>query len=180
MSDDLDLRRIDQRHEPDPEFRAALHRRLMAIMDRSDPINAGEAADVTTIELQAARRPAEPRRFRWTTRGAIAIAGAAAIVTVIVIVSSRDDGATPAAFRRCRRPCTPGGSPSPPTGPDGEAYPDEDVYVARVGVPSRRLAGSDTDELVPGVSRLSPDRSQLVFGQAAGSAETTPITTRPS
>ena len=30
MSDDLDLRGIDQRHEPDPEFRAALERRIAA------------------------------------------------------------------------------------------------------------------------------------------------------
>ncbi len=37
MSDDLDLRGIDQSHEPDPQFRAALHSRLAAIVTGTDP-----------------------------------------------------------------------------------------------------------------------------------------------
>ena len=38
MSDDLDLRGIDQRHEPDPEFRAGLERRIAGIV--AGPIRA--------------------------------------------------------------------------------------------------------------------------------------------
>jgi hypothetical protein len=91
MSDDLDLGGIDPRHEPDPQFRAALHRRLVAIVEGSDPAGVAESVDVTTIELEPARRRAEPRRRnRWIALGGIAIASAAVIVAAIAIVRSRD------------------------------------------------------------------------------------------
>ena len=52
MSDDLDLRGIDHRHEPDPQFRAALQRRLAAIVDGTDPGSVTEAHDLATIDLE--------------------------------------------------------------------------------------------------------------------------------
>ena len=51
MSDDLDLRGIDQRHEPDPQFRAALHSRLAAIVTGTDPGSVTEAPDLAMIDL---------------------------------------------------------------------------------------------------------------------------------
>ena len=56
MSDDLDLRGIEQRHEPDPQFRAALHRRLVTIMEGTDPSAAVESVEVMTIELEQRAR----------------------------------------------------------------------------------------------------------------------------
>jgi hypothetical protein len=51
VSDDLDLRGIDHRHEPDPQFRAALQRRLAAIVAGADPGSVTEARDLAMIDL---------------------------------------------------------------------------------------------------------------------------------
>ena len=84
MSDDLDLRGIDHRHEPDPQFRAALQRRVAAIVDGTDPGSVTEAPDLATIDLEPTSatvgaesqpppsRPGHPgrrRRRRDRTRG---------------------------------------------------------------------------------------------------------------
>ena len=60
MSDDLDLRAVHQRHEPDPEFRAALRGRVSQIVshDRSArPDPDGSVVDVMELELALRRRP---------------------------------------------------------------------------------------------------------------------------
>ena len=97
MSDDLDLAGIDQRHEPDPAFRAALQRRVAAIVDGREP--SGRSTDTrgsATVELAPASDPsASPRRGRaaWTI---VAAASAAAVVAVVVVVISRSDPTAPA------------------------------------------------------------------------------------
>jgi hypothetical protein len=48
----LDLRGIDHRHEPDPQFRAALQRRVAAILSGTDPGPVTEARDLATIDLE--------------------------------------------------------------------------------------------------------------------------------
>ncbi len=172
MSDDLDLRSIDHRHEPDPQFRAALHRRLVAIIEGTDPTDVAEPADITTFDLdQVSRRAERSRRNRWIARGAVAIASAAAIVALVMTVSSRDDGTSPADVPSVSTSIYDGWVTFAASDgdPEGDGYPDEDVYVVREGSPPRRLAGSDTDELVQVCPAFSPDRSQLLFGQAAGS-----------
>ena len=55
MSDDLDLRGIDQRHEPDPEFRAALERRIAGIVAGTDPGSVTGTRDIATIDLEPTR-----------------------------------------------------------------------------------------------------------------------------
>src|SRR5215204_988086 len=86
MSEDLDLRSIDQSHEPDPRFRAQLRRRLEDEVQGttlSDP-----RADRGPVELE----PAPPRGHRSTsdgrrTRAAVigAVAAAAAIAPIVAV-----------------------------------------------------------------------------------------------
>ena len=94
MSDDLDLRGIDQRHEPDPQFRAALQRRLAAIVAGTDPGPVTEARDLAMIDLEPQAEKPAPKRNR--RRVAQAILAAAAVVVAIALVATRDDDATPA------------------------------------------------------------------------------------
>ena len=96
MSDDLDLRGIDQRHEPDPEFRAALERRIAAIVAGTDPGSVTGTRDIATIDLEPTRTQSGPRRrSRRVTHVVLAIAVAAAVVTTMVVIS-RDDTTAPA------------------------------------------------------------------------------------
>jgi hypothetical protein len=96
MSDDLDLRGIDQRHEPDPVFRAALEHRIAAIVAGSDPGSVTKPRDVATIDLEPTRTKAGPRRRgRRVTHVVLAIAVAAAVVTTMVVIS-RDHATAPA------------------------------------------------------------------------------------
>ena len=84
MSDDLDLRGIDQRHEPDPRFLAALERRIEAVVAGTDPGSLTETGDVATIDLEPTRPPSGPRRrSRRVAHGVLAIAVAAAVVTTM-------------------------------------------------------------------------------------------------
>ena len=78
MSDDLDLRGIDHRHEPDPQFRAALQRRVAAIVAGTDPGSVTEARDLATIDLEPTSANSAPKRNR--RRVAAAILAAAAVV----------------------------------------------------------------------------------------------------
>ena len=96
MSDDLDLRGIDQRHEPDPEFRAALERRIAGIVAGTDPGSVTGTRDIATIDLEPTRTRSGPRRrSRRVTHVVLAIAVAAAVVTTMVVIS-RDDTTAPA------------------------------------------------------------------------------------
>ena len=82
MSDDLDLRGIDQRHEPDPEFRAALRRRVLD--DRRGHRSGLGDRDPRTSPRSTSNRHATTsgprRRSRRVTHVVLAIAVAAAVV----------------------------------------------------------------------------------------------------
>ncbi len=94
MSDDLDLRGIDQRHEPDPQFRAALHSRLAAIVTGADPGSVTEPPDLAMIDLERASEKREPsRNGRRIARVILAVA---AVVAIIVVVTRDVEGVTPA------------------------------------------------------------------------------------
>ena len=73
MTDDLNLSGLEQRHEPDPEFRIALHRRVVAMMADTDPSNASAGVgEPATIDLADSNEsaPFEVRRARWIARAA--------------------------------------------------------------------------------------------------------------
>ena len=121
MSDDLDLRGIDQRHEPDPEFRAALERRVAAIVAGSDPGSVTGTRDLATIDLEPSRTQSGPRRrSRRVTHVVLAIAVAAAVVTTMVVIS-RDDTTAPAD------------TPIPVPSPLEEPSPDEVAAASNAG-----------------------------------------------
>ena len=137
MSDDLDLRGIDQRHEPDPEFRVALERRIAGIVAGSDPGSVTGTRDLATIDLEPTRPPSGPRRrSRRVTHVVLAIAVAAAVVTTMVVIS-RDHTTAPAD------------TPIPVSSPLGEPSPDE---VA---------AASDAAWLVAGPTEVTATRSYV-------------------
>ena len=96
MSDDLDLRGIDQRHEPDPEFRAALRRRVLDIAAGIDPSESTDPLDFATLDIEPVSRRAGPTRRRPLIRAVLAVAAAAAVVAAIVVVISRDNETNPA------------------------------------------------------------------------------------
>ena len=95
MSDDLDLRGIDQRIEPDPQFRAALHSRLAAIVTGTDPGSVTEAPDLAMIDLERASEKRE--RSRNGRRIARVILAVAAVVAIIVVATREVEVVTPAA-----------------------------------------------------------------------------------
>ena len=95
MSDDLDLRGIDQRHEPDPQFRAALHSRLAAIVTGTDPGSVTEALDLAMIDLERASEKRE--RSRNGRRMARVVLAVAAVVAIFVVETREVDVETPAA-----------------------------------------------------------------------------------
>jgi hypothetical protein len=94
VSDDLDLRGIDQRHEPDAQFRAALYSRLAAIVTGADPGSVTEAPDLAMIDLERASEKREPSRN--ARRIARVILAVAAVVAIIVVVTREVEGVTPA------------------------------------------------------------------------------------
>lgn len=94
MSDDLDLRGIDQRHEPDPQFRAALYSRLAAIVTGTDPGSVTEASDLAMIDLERASEKREPGRNG--RRIAKVILAVAAVIAIIVVATREVEVVTPA------------------------------------------------------------------------------------
>ena len=97
MSDDLDLRAVDQRHEPDPEFRAALQRRVAEIVAGEQSADAQQnAADVEAVEVEFETQPTSRRRLRSAFLGAVA-AAAAVIVIVVAVTASNESKESPPA-----------------------------------------------------------------------------------
>jgi transglutaminase-like putative cysteine protease len=90
----LDLRGIDQRHAPDPQFRAALHSRLATIVTGTDPGSVTEAPDLAMIDLE--RASAKRERGRNGRRIGRVILAVAAVVAIIVVVTREVEVVTPA------------------------------------------------------------------------------------
>jgi hypothetical protein len=91
MSDDLDrldLTGIDQRHEPDPEFRAALRDRVAAIVAGGGPSDRFTGTPgTTTFDVE----PSEsPRRGRVPLVLVVAAAAAATVAAIALIITRHD------------------------------------------------------------------------------------------
>ena len=125
MSDDLDLRGIDHRHEPDPQFRAALQRRVAAIVAGTDPGSVTEARDLATIDLEPTSAKSAPKRNRRRVVAAILAAAA-----VVVAIARRGDP-------RRRRDA------SRPTVPDRDRAPDDASATAAQRAAASQLAPGD-------------------------------------
>ena len=99
MSDDLDLRSMHQRHQPQEVFRAELRRKVEAIVsdeDRAAP--AVDARDFVLIEVEPGHSPMAPRRRgRWVAL--VTLASAAAVIVVLALLASTDDRTAPADTR---------------------------------------------------------------------------------
>ena len=151
MSDDLDLRGIDQRHEPDPEFRAALRRRVLDIAAGIDPSESTDPLDFATLDIEPVSRHARPTRRRPLIRAVLAVAAAAAVVAAIVVVISRDNETNPAD------------TPSTVvTNPLEEPSPDE---AERASDAATYLKGSGHTAVTPARNyvslRCQPDRQDI-------------------
>jgi hypothetical protein len=104
MNDDLellDLTSIDQRHEPDAEFRVALHRRVVAIVERGErPSSSTRSLKATAVQLVPTQEPsAQPRRGNGA-RILVGAASAAAVAAAISLVIARDGPTAPAEAPR--------------------------------------------------------------------------------
>ena len=102
MSDDLDLRVIDQRHEPDPEFRAALRRRVAGIVSGGQmPDSPTEPPELVTIEPSAQHTESRRRsRLAWVRITAAAAAAAVILALRCGDFPQRDDHAGPDPHQR--------------------------------------------------------------------------------
>jgi dipeptidyl aminopeptidase/acylaminoacyl peptidase len=164
MSDDLDLRAIDRRHEPDPRFVAALGDRLEAIM--ANPVSPDVSTDeatVRTIELEPgdSQRPRARHQSRRVFGAAIVLAAATVAAFAVVASQDRSSLEDPHVYQ---------GAPQP----NGWVAldTDGDIYLVRPGQDPRRLdvAGSDAaDDSCP---TWSPDGTRLSFGRLTGSSDT--------
>ena len=158
MSDDLDLRGIDQRHEPDPEFRAALRRRVLDIAAGIDPSEPADPLDFATLDIEPVSRRAGPTRRRPLIRAILAVAAAAAVVAAIVVVISRDDATAPADT-----PMT------VVTSPLEEPSPDE---VARASDAATYMIGSGHTEVTATRNYVSLRRA-ILTGRPEGGCDGT-------
>jgi Tol biopolymer transport system component len=167
MSDDLDLRAIHRRHEPDPRFVAALGDRLEAIMANSASADVStDGARALTVELEPGDSQRPPARHSRRVFG-VAVVLAAASVAVFAVVISRDRASRDDAY-------VSQGGPQPNgwvAFTQRDRSDDRDVYLVREGKSPRRVAGSDTDTSAQVCPAFSPDGERLVFGQATGSPD---------
>lgn len=92
MSDDLDLRALHQRREPDPDFRADLRRRVVQIMSEDGPAHTDRGGSLVDVVVMAP--PHASRRRPWP---ALLVAAAAAVVVVViaVVTVSSDESTAP-------------------------------------------------------------------------------------
>ena len=81
MSDDLDLRALHQRCEPDPEFRAALRRRIAQIVSEDGSARTDPGGSLVNVIELAPRQTS--RRRPWP---ALLMAAAAAVVVIVIAV----------------------------------------------------------------------------------------------
>jgi hypothetical protein len=96
MPDDLDLRDLDRRYEPDPAFRDALRRRVQQLVDAS---NASTSTPTTTVPPEEdvlmltdsrTEAPESSPKRRWLLPAAAAVV--LAVIVGVAVVSGGDDG----------------------------------------------------------------------------------------
>jgi len=90
----LDLRGIDQRHEPDSQFRVALHSRVAAIVTGTDQGSVTAAPGLAMIDLEgASEKRVASRNGRKIARVILAVA---AVVAIFIVVTREVEVETPA------------------------------------------------------------------------------------
>ena len=87
MTNELDLARVHQTHEPDPAFVTALEQRLEAILAGAAHFDHPSGGNDMTIDLTTERLARLKHRRRWV-QGVAALLGAAAAIASIVVVTS--------------------------------------------------------------------------------------------
>ncbi|HET6951873.1 MAG TPA: hypothetical protein VFI47_15940, partial [Acidimicrobiales bacterium] len=158
MSDDLDLRAIHRRHEPDPRFVAALGDQLEAIMAEAPSADVStDEATARTIELEPgdSQRPPGRHHSRRVLGAAIVLAAASVAAAAVVASADRSTREEEEVPRSVDEETVPQGV----TQPNGWVVldTDGDLYLVRPGQDPRALevAGSDTaDDSCP---TWSPD-----------------------
>ena len=177
MTNELDLARVHQAHEPDSAFVAALEQRLAAILagathlDDSSYLNGRSGGHDMTIDL-ATERPKQRRR--WLP-GVAALVATAAAVAGIVILTSGDQTLDPTDVSV---PVPPPTNTEPPT--TGEMSPQSAVEAAGRERLERflaaRIAGTGAEGLVqtfqvvvdPATGYTLPDPVPLLYATTSG------------
>ena len=105
MSDDLDLRGIDHRQEPDPQFRAALQRRLAAIVAGTDPGSVTSPVFESEQQLVPVKEnyvsvdsppTSEVRNRRHIAMAAAAVVAVIGVAAIAINSMNSDDDVEPA------------------------------------------------------------------------------------
>lgn len=165
MSDDLDLRAVHRRHEPDARFVEALAGQLEGIL--ADPA----AVDLATgngtaplAELEPEGSPLASGRGHGRRYLGVAVVLAAASVALLALLAAPDpvprDEEEPTSFH---------GAPQP----NGWVGLDRggDIYLVRAGQSARRLEVAGSDIADDSCAAWSPDGTQLSFGRLTGSSQ---------
>ena len=99
MSDDLDLRALDQRHEPDPAFRRSLREQVIATLAAPATIHEPELLEAIVLtEERPDTHVARRRRTALAVAAVIVVIAAAAVGAVVL--AGDDDGSDVAAVHQ--------------------------------------------------------------------------------